>query len=453
LNIRSGFPALLMVAAGCILIGVGACSDNEEEEIKGFNQIRVLVLDEADEQPVSGIKVMLMAPERNCPIAGPLVSNMAGECDFGVQERWPLRLVVFGGLDYVVHALPDFDSEQVWAQSGSGTGSDSPVAPHAKTSPPPIIGLRVLVKKVIPDSLPRIAGQVVDAESGVPLGGAFISMSPDLTGYQGATSSSDDVTNATGGFSVSPIPMALDPETENLIQINPLRVTRNGYRPAIWKYESPNGSQEVDISGITIALDRVRATDTASLSGLILRDGLPARDVMVGLGVLRGAAADKAAVGMTGYGTITGQDGRFTISGLPDGTYILQPGYALADGVFFPTQAAPNVFWKVEVGASVDVGSLVVWHEIEPVSPPHGASLTSQPGLFQWTEVPGAAAYQPYLDRAILPIAKSNMMTLPEDMILLEGVHYWSIQAMDKDMLPIGTTQIQATFRILPSEG
>ena len=422
---------LLPVAVWCGLGLLAGCSD-EHEIIIVVTPDSVWITDEADGQPVAGIKVVMMDPRTNVPVAGPVMSRGDGNCPFDIEPSGAYRFLVFGGVDYRVHALPDY-----WYGF------------NAKNSPsPPVTLVEIQVRKVPPDSLPRIAGHIVDESSGNPLGQVFVSMFPYLTGYQGNTSASDDVTFGDGVFSVSQIPFAVDPESGNLIQINPLRFTRHGYRPVIWTYDSPNGSDNVDISGVMISMTRLDSGDNASISGRIMRDGFPAEGVAVGLGVVDLPVMEKAGAGMPGWAAVTDQDGRYTISDLPAGTYILQPGFPLADGVFFPNQTG-NVPRKVDPGQAVDAGDLIVLHEIKPQWPSHGRHLTNPPTYLDWTDVPGAKSYEVHFDRGILPRAKTSRIDLPDSLVITPGLHLWSVFAVNENSELIGTTQIQAIFRQL----
>jgi len=309
--------------------------------------------------------------------------------------------------------------------------------------------LTVLVQKVQPDSLPRIAGRIVDAVSGAPVRGAFVGLSPYLAGYQGHTLSSDDVTGDGGYFSVSQIPFAMDPDTGNLHQVEPLRFTCRGYRPLMWRFEPPNGSDNVDISGITIALEPVGEDDQAAISGRLLRDGLPAEGINVGLGFFHQSGGQKSGAGMPGWTAISDPEGRFTIADLPGGTYLLQPGFPLADGAFFPGQGG-HVPLRVEVGQALDAGDFIMLHEIEPQVPPHGLSLSTAPTTLHWTAVPGAQSYEVRFDRGVLPPTDTNSITLPESLTIDPGLHTWSVLAFNGENHLVGSTQIQAVFRLHP---
>ena len=423
--VRRLFP----IAVWCGLALLAGCSDDDAIIIV-VTPDQVRVLDEADGQPVAGIKVVMMDPQANVPVAGPVMSREDGNCPFDIEPSGSHRFLVFGGVDYRVHSLPDY-----WY------GTKGKSAPS-----PPVTVAEIRVHKVAPDSLPRIAGLIVDASSGTPLGQVFVSLSSYLTGYQGNTSASDDVTVNDGLFSVSQIPFAMDSETGNLDQVNPLLFTRHGYRSIIWSYDPPNGSDNVDISGVTIAMTPIDSGDNGSISGRLMRDGLPAEGIAVGLGVVDLPVTEKAGAGLPGWAAVTDQDGRFTIGELPAGTFYLQPGFPLADGTFYPNQPG-NIPRKVDPGQAVDVGDLIVLHEIEPRWPTHGRRLSIPTTYLDWTDVPGAKSYEVRFDRGILPLADISWIDLPESLVITPGLHVWSVLAIDSKSEIIGATQIQAVFR------
>ncbi len=441
----------LLAAAWCGLVLLAGCGD-DQEKVPTTQPDLVQAVDEADGSPVAGIKIVVMDPWSNLPVAGPLVSGIDGICNFGHLPGDDHRLLVFGGVDYQVHALPDFWS---WTRGVPVPGArgglfQSPLSPVATVGHSvPVAPVEVLVRKVIPDSLPRISGRVVEAGSGAPLGQVFVGMSPYLSGYQGQTWPSDDVTGEDGNFSVSQILFAMNPDSGNLTQLIPLIFTRHDYRPVIWSYDPPHGSQDVDISGITIVMTPFDGCDQGAISGRLLRDGLPAAGIAVGLGVFDSSGLEKGGVGMPGWAAVTGQDGRFTIPNLPAGTYLLQPGFPLADGAYYPGQTG-NVPLKVEAGQVIDTGDLIVLHEIEPQAPPHGFALDASPTSLHWTAVPGAKYYEVRFDRGVLPLTFTNSIELPESFIIRPGLHVWYVLAGNEEDELVGVMQIQAVFRLLP---
>jgi len=446
-----GHRMTLLAAAWCGLTLLAGCSD-DEEKVPLSQPDMVQVVDEEDGTPVAGVKVVVMDPRSNLPVADPLVSGADGFCNFGRLPGDDHHLLVFGGVDYRVHAVPDFcfGTKDAPTLANQGSVFRSPLAPVGEIlKSTPITPAVALVYKILPDSLPRIAGRVVTEVTGAPLGRVFVSLSPFLSGYQGETAPSDDVTLADGEFSVSKIRFGLDPQTGNLIQIEPLRFTRQGYRPLIWKYDSPHGSQNVDISGVTITMELLAPEDTGSISGKILRDSLPVADIVVGLGVAEMPGQEKTGPGMTGWAAVTDQEGRYTIADLPTGTYILRPGYPLGDGVIFPSQPG-DILEYVESGHETQAPDLFVLHEIEPLSPAPGHTVGTPPDSLFWTAVPGASYYEVRFDRGVLPLTNTNAIEIPESLTISPGLHYWSVLAANESHEILGATQIRAVFRLLP---
>ncbi|MEN8007579.1 MAG: hypothetical protein ABFS42_11225 [Candidatus Krumholzibacteriota bacterium] len=444
-----GFMAL--VGCLCLLAALAGC-DSDGDDKPPVLVVTARVIDEADRSPVPGIKVMVMDPRFNTPVAGPFISDADGQVNLGILPETDMSLMVFGGVGYLVHSLPGYGTLFPGAQvSGDGRiPSRSLLAPDSES------GLKVLaapldiqVRRTIADSLPRIAGLVVDSADGRPLKQVFVGMSPYLTGHQGETGPSDDVTGTDGMFSVSQIPFTQDPQTGNLIQINPLRFTCNGFRPVVWKYDAPNGSDNLDISGVTIEMELLDPDHKGVITGVLMRDGLPAVDVVIGLGVVDQSTGNKAGPGMVGWVEKTDEFGRFIFGHVPPGTYIIQPGFALGDGVFYtPQPGNPPI---TIVGNQVfNVGTLNILHEIEPRDPPHGQVLPTPPTSLSWTAVPGATTYEVRFDRGVLPLTTTNSIDLPESLVISEGLHVWYVRALDKEGALVGFSQIQSIFRLLP---
>ena len=450
---RTCWGLMVLAANFCWLAPLTGCSsDTDEKPTVTFSSVRVV--DEEDAEPVADIKVILMDPRFNVPVAGPFISGADGLVHMGVLPQTDLSLLVFCGVGYLVHSLPGYGT---WNQAAPPSGGSGP-SPLTLMMPgsdsgltPPDVLRDIQVRRTFPDSLPRIAGQVVDLVSGIPLNQVFVGLSPFLTGYNGDTGPDDDVTGTDGEFSVSQIPFGKDPGTGNIIQISPLRFTRHGYRPAIWKFDAPNGSDNLDISGVKIEMEWIGMEYFRGvITGVLMRDGLPAEGIVVGLGVVDQPAASKAGPGMPGWVEVTDELGRFIFGQLPSGTYLLQPGFALGDGVFFPPQPGSNNI-RIEDRQVFDVGNLTILHEIEPRDPPHGATLSSPPTTLSWTAVPGAATYEVRFDRGVLPPTTTNSINLPESLVITPGLHSWFVLAHNEPGDLVGVTQIQLVFRLMSS--
>ncbi len=195
-------------------------------------------------------------------------------------------------------------------------------------------------------------------------------------------------------------------------------------------------------------MEPVTAEDEGSLSGTIMRDGLPAAGIVVGLGVVAVPGKDKAGPAMTGWTAVTDTEGNYTIAGLPAGVYLLRPGYQLGDGVFFPSQAG-NMPWQVNQSEEVRVDDLVVLHEITPVNPGHGHTVYARPDSLFWTPVPGATSYEVSIDGTTLPWATTNAIEVPQSLLLNPGLHYWTVLAIKDQSEVVGATELQPIFRVV----
>lgn len=431
--------AAVAATALCLLAG---CS--EDEPVPGGGRAaRVMVIDEESRTPVAGVKIVVMDGDTNTPATAPAVTDANGMVAFSDLPVGRYPVLAFGGFRHLFFGFHP-PTLQVVNPPRSAGGILIPAGPAAKTPPAPEIPpLVFLAYPAVRDSLPRFRGRVVDAGTGDPLEGAFLGVSPYLDGYEGRTEPSDDVTLADGWFSVTGIPIAADPVTGNLTQILPLKVVRHGYRPVLWTYDFPNGSEETDVAGVTIALEPVGPGDTASVAGQVVRGGAPLAGAAVGLGLV--GDGTKTGPGLTGWGTVTDEQGMYRIEGLPAGRYLLHVGYPVGDGVVGP--AAP---WQVEVGGgqAVTIPPLEGRVEIEAIQPYQGDVTPGQPDRLIWTAVPGAVEYEVWLDRGLLGRFDDFQAAIPEDLVLGPGLHVWEVGAFAEGDTLLGFSQVRFWFRI-----
>ena len=423
-----------------VLAAGGGCSE-EKKAVPAPPVVQVLAA--PDRQPVPGIKVVVMDPETNLPVAGPVVSDQEGCCVFPGLPAGSFRIVVFGGAAYRVVDVPP-----AWNILAGSGGDDQAGLLAPENSDPPVAPVLVLVaQRQASGGLPRITGQVVDADTGSPLAGAFVSTSPFLGGYTGSTTVKDDVTLDDGAFSVSEIVFAQDPQSGNLVQIEPLLVARAGYRPLSWKYSPANGDDNTDISGVIIPLERATAQDTGILGGRLLLTGKPAVGVIVGLGSL---GAQKSGVGQPGYSAVTDAAGRFRFTGLPAGRYLVHPGFGPHDGFRYPDQPG-NVPRTVVPGQETDCGDLAVLHEVELAYPPNGWEYFGPQWVppLAWTAVPGARRYAVYLDQGLLARVDTTSVPVPGDWEPAPGLHSWFVEALDDQDSTVGATEVGGYFFIV----
>jgi hypothetical protein len=448
LLIHRYLPRLLLSAAliSCVILAAG-CSEDEQKSQAKYLEVVAMVFDEMNGKPAPGVKLVLMEPQSNLPVAGPVVSDEYGSASFGILPEGDWRLLAFGGLDYRVDTIVGGLSSSGPAQTGL-----SPVSPLAKTSPPPIKSLQVMVFRTSSnDSLAKISGKVVDTSTGLPLDQVFVSLSPYLTGYEGKTEPSDDVTLTAGLYSVYQIPFTVNPVTGNIKQVQPLRFSRAGYRPVQHFIYPPNGHWDLDFRGVLIGMVPVAKEDSASISGRLVRDGAPVAGVSVGVGMADVPAAEKAGAGMPGWTGTTDAEGIYRITGLPAGTYFLQPGYAVGDGIFFPNQ--PNIeLVEVDQGQAVEAKDLTVIHEITSTHPIPGAQISTPPDSLRWTPVPGAVRYEIKFNVHVLPPTESNAAYLSPDLITYVGRQIYSVLAYGPNSELLGATQTGTRFYYYPPD-
>ncbi|MBK7672145.1 MAG: hypothetical protein IPJ24_12325 [bacterium] len=437
-------PGLL---AALLCLTASGCGDDPQP---GADLVIVNLEAESTGLPVEGVKVLLMDASTNLPVAGPVVSDGAGRCLLTATDAGQLRLFVCGGALWEVHWQPDWYMllrTNPGQSTGDLRGLTAPAAiastANMSTSLAPAVENTVVLRlRGSPGGLPRFSGTVVDSETGLPLAQAFISLSPWTTGYGGGAAVSDDVTGADGAFAVHDIPVAMIGDTGVGFQVLPLIVSRAGYHTAHFVHTPPSGIDHPEVSGLVIELMPLGAEDNGTLTGRVLRAGVPVAGLVVGLGSVSSAA--KGAVGIAGRAALTGADGRFDFSGLPAGAYVVHPGFLVGDGAWFGG-GAPAV--DLASGGAGDAGDLVVLHEIAPVfGNPHDVAWADSMVTFRWTPVPGAARYGWFLDGELL--AESAVETVTVNLsALAPGLHAWQASAVDAADLAVGVMQNDAWFR------
>jgi hypothetical protein len=452
-------PGLL---AALLCLTASGCGDDPQP---GADFVIVNLEAESTGLPVQGVKVLLMDASTNLPVAGPVVSDGAGRCLLTATAAGPLRLFVCGGALWEVHWQPDWymllrtnhgqstgDLRGLTApaamtstsnMSTSNMSTSNMSTSNMSTSLAPAVENTVFLRlRGSPGGLPRFSGTVVDAETGQPLAQAFVSLSPWTTGYGGGAAVSDDVTGRDGAFAVHDIPVAMIGDTGVGFQVLPLIVSRAGYHTAHFVHAPPSGIDHPEVSGLVVELTPLGAADDGTLTGRVLRAGVPVAGLVVGLGSV--PSAGKGAVGIAGRAAVTGNDGRFDFNGLPAGAYVVHPGFLVGDGAWFGG-GAPAV--DLAPGGAGDAGDLVVLHEIAPVfGNPHDGAWADSMVTFRWTPVPGAARYGWFLDGELL--AESAVETVTVNLsALAPGLHAWQASAVDAADLAVGVMQNDAWFR------
>ncbi len=85
-----------LVLACAAAFALAGC-DDEPPPPGGGGPIRVHVQDAATGLPVAGVKIAVMDPQANLPLAAPLASDADGVCDFSPLRGVTPTVLVFGG--------------------------------------------------------------------------------------------------------------------------------------------------------------------------------------------------------------------------------------------------------------------------------------------------------------------------------------------------------------------
>ncbi len=424
-----------LVLAGAALLAVSACDD--EPTGNGGEPVRVYVQDAATGLPVAGVKIAVMDASTNLPLAVPLASDTDGLCDFSPLRGVVPSIVAFGGETWRVFGAV---GHLGWGEPVQGDAAGLVAVKTSPVAPPPLVRMVAIPR---PRGA-RIAGTVVDAASGRPLGAAFVGSFRLPTGYDGGTTVSDDVTLADGAFAVADIPFRFEPEGPPQ-QVLPLAVSCAGYRPRLWTYDAAFGEDIGHITGVEIALEPAGAEATGSLRGRVLHGAEPVPYVTVGLG--NANLADKGSVGLVGRTAACDFAGVFVFEDLPAGHYFVHPGFRAQDGVWYPDQPA-NVPQTVAVGAETDAGDFQVLPQMWIQEPGDGAIVARTQRRFAWWDRAGAVAYDFYLDRAAPVRLTTPAWSLADGDTLAPGIHVWQVWAYDAYDQLVGVLGDSAEFMV-----
>lgn len=423
----------LVAAASLAMAGCGGL----EPPSPAF--LRVEAVDADSGAPEANVKLVLMDAAANRPLGVPAVTGADGAA---------------------VLALPAAGRLQVLAFPGGGRGVFAPAPPVAPAdsvarrrwgrASPETLRTRILTWRApaFADRLPRISGRVVDASSGEPLAGAFLGLADRarLGAYAGETSVREDVTDAAGRFHVASIPFALDDQTGGIVQVLPLLVTRAGYAPAAWRHDPPAGDDNLDITGVEIALAPAGAGGT--LRGRVVFADRPVPDVAVGLAFGAPLPPGAKSALVPEQSARTDRHGRFVIAGLAPGVYAVHPGYGAGDG-WVATGVGLNAV--VTVGGETDAGDQPVCREIAPLRPRPGETLADTLPRLLWAAVAEADSYGVFLDGLYGGAVAVPAWTPPPEAALRPGAHDLEVVAFTRDLRLMGWTEGRVRFLVATS--
>lgn len=450
----AGAPALLLVLGGLGLLG--GCDSTPWPATRAY--LGVAVVDFADGSPQAGVKLLLMDPLANLPVQGPFLTGPDGLARFGPIRPGRYAVLVYPGPQRGVRSWPRT------IELAGRPGRDGPFAltappPERAPLPPPLLLLQTYQRP--PQALlPRVRGRVTDAVTGRPLDQVFVGPAAHVGAYLFQNLQRDDVTAADGLFDVVGRFFALDPETGNLVMIEPLIFARHGYAVHSWTYHPPNGSDETDITGVEIALQSAEP-GSGVLTGVVAWGDTGQAGVLVGLaagpmpvGALKGGppppggeARPLSGVGVPGRVAVTDASGRFRFEGLAPGLYAVSPGYLPDDPYVFFRQTG-SAFVPVADGRVTDLDTLWVLRAIMPLEPAPSSSPPPPVRRLRWTAAAGADSYFVTLDRGVVGTFADTLVELPEP--IAAGDHVWFVAALRRDGAYVGQFEQQPFFRLPP---
>lgn len=423
--------AALGLLAVLALTGPGC---GEDPAVPQPEEFAVTVVDVDSGEPINGVEIVPVDAFSIRPLADPQSTDADG------RVRWPwaatadTRLLVFGAGSWLIAQQGDW-----WL--GYGFRKTGPAPP----APPREVRIE-LARAIAGDGLPRMSGRIVDGETGEPLARVFVGDRPWLTAYLGFTGPVADVTGPDGRFSVGEVPVTIDPVTEELTQVSPLVVTREGYRPRAWLHLFAPGEDNIDVTGIEIALTPLGSGDDGVLTGRVFDDAGPAFHVFVGLG---GIGADKTGFGIPGQVAVTDRAGRYTFTGLASGQYVVQPGFLHQDGTLLPGQVGARGY-AVTAGDTTEVDDLLVIAEIViPTDPAAGVPEFAQSAPFVWAPVPGDPTYVLRLGGVEIARTSATAFNWEFPTALPPGRHELRITALVGERI-VGAMERPWVFRKLP---
>ncbi len=470
-------PRCLLAVTSLLALGLSGsgCSEDSPSPPDDIGRVEVELLDMEDFTPQEGVKLVLMDAERNRAVRDPVRSDAAGRAHFHdlPDGRYALLAYPGGGIG-IFHQPGSFRipvaKNFAEARAGAGQSDDGLVAPF-RTPPVPAAEVTILTftSAHYEDVLPRIAGTIVAADTGEPLARAFISLPSHVSGYAGLLWVSDDVTGVDGQFLVADIPFAYDDMTQNIFQIQPLVVSREGYVPLTWFHQPSHGDINVDISGVRIELQPLHSAATGALTGQVTYLGEPVPDLLVGIAATPGpydpgrkkapgtgkglsspppdVLEPTSGVGLVGQVAVTDSLGRYVFSDLPVGWYLLHPGYLADDDYVFFSQEADRRY-EIAADSTSSAQTLSVRKAVSALEPWPGQIATMPVGSFRWSAVAEADSYRVYLDRGHLGTFAGTEYHLPEGDEILAGEHIWFVAAMRQDSTYVGVMERATPFAV-----
>jgi hypothetical protein len=404
-------PAAFWLPVVCVLCLICACDDGVWPDPDPM--IHVEVRDHETMLPEAGVKLVLMDAASNTVVGGPLLTDAAGWVDFESPGTGSYEILAFPGYGRGVFQRAGVLKSQ----------------PGDKTPPEPVHRILTWRNPAFNDDEPRFTGTVVDADTGLPIDGAFMGPGSFADMYTGGYTVQSDVSGPQGAFHVADIPVFVDVFSGNLFQALPLMIQCEGYKPITWRYHFSNGENNTDVTGVTIELTKLGASGTGHLKGQVLFADEP----VVGLGVTvswfdypTDIPMNKAGVGLPGQTAVTDSLGWYEFTGLLPGDYLVHPGYRAFDGYLQPEWQVNPV--RVIADSTVTRDALSVLAEIGPGYPGAGLTISERTPILSWHTDAQIDSFAVSVGRCFLGVTTETQMKVPDGCMLSNGIWGWLVE-------------------------
>lgn len=262
----------------------------------------------------------------------------------------------------------------------------------------------------------RIAGTVIDAETGDPIEGAFVeglfwAAHVDLP-FRGVLGPWFGVSDSLGRFSIRV--SAISDVGELLYGLEPISVSKAGYDPKTLCGDGeqfdpqlppalPFPPDDETTLNVQLGLFPLDAQGNGqhgigTLRGRVTCLGRPVGFLSVAVSLFASANPDThrltplaAAVPIPERYAFTNEDGVFTIDRLTPGSYVVHPAYLDGDGyLYMPHQ---SYIHEVVLSGTTDAGDIPILPAIKPNLPHDKSIIQNRRPLFTWDARPDTSSY------------------------------------------------------------
>ena len=378
-----------------ILLGLtgSGCGDDLNRGLLVAGSVEGSVVEISSNSPVVGAELILIDPGRVTPASSLVRTDRNG--------RYRIDGVPPG--DYAVFVYHDtlitFDRSAPLVRVAEGEVSTYQI--------------RMMDSALWDGSGYRVAGTVLDDETGLPVDGAFVegvfeAWNDIRPPFQGITRPDWAVTDPAGRFSITVRTYLVGGE---LVGLEPISVTRDGYESyslggeGPWPEEYPpslpiptgsDSTLHVEVRLTPLPASGIGPHGAGTVRGRITCLGAPVAGIRVAVSMLSSAHPETlrtAPLGSTvpiqGNVAVTDSEGRFQIGRLTPGLYALHPAYLSDDGYLHPESST----LRVDASRTTDTPEIELIQAIRPVDPPRRAVVTTTAPRFSWEEKPGRPDY------------------------------------------------------------